>query len=154
MSVLSCNGKLMERCTQPQVFDCLKVNHLLTVSQSGFIPKDSTFSELITKEVDLCNALDKQITFQAVFFDIAKLFDSVWHTWFIRKLFAIGIRDNLLDCFKRYLSERRKALVIKRKKIICLDIAETCSLLLNSDIKKYAVGKKRKLILTHQKQNY
>ena len=105
----------MERCVQTHVFDFLKSNRLLTVSQSGFIPKDSTTFQLLTIYEDLCNALDKQTTSQAVFFDISKAFDRVWHAGLIRKLYAIGIRDKLLDWFKSYLSGRTQAVVLKGK---------------------------------------
>ena len=116
ISLLSCLGKVMERCVQKHVFNYLKSNHLLTTSQSGFIPKDSTAYQLLVIYDDFCKALDNKITCQAVFFDISKAFDRVWHAGLIRKLYAIGIRGNLLCWFKNYLSERIQAVVIKGEK--------------------------------------
>ena len=48
ISLLSCVGKVMEKCVQKHIFDYLSSNNLLTSSQSGFIPGDSTVYQLIT----------------------------------------------------------------------------------------------------------
>ena len=113
ISLLSCIGKIMERCVHGHIFNYLKVNNILTVSQSGFIPKDSTSFQLLAIYEDFCQALDKRITTQSIFFDISKAFDRVWHAGLINKLHAIGIRDNLLNWFKSYLSNRTQAVVIR-----------------------------------------
>ena len=99
----------MERCVHGHIFNYLKENNFLTVSQSGFIPKDSTSFQLLAIYDDFCQALDKRITTQSIFFDISKAFDRVWHAGLINKLHAIGIRDNLLEWFKSYLSNRTQA---------------------------------------------
>ena len=103
----------MERCVHAHVFEYIKINNLLSVCQSGFVPKDSTTFQLLVIYDDFCKALDKQQTTQAIFFDISKAFDRVWHLGLIRKLHAIGIRGNLLDWFKNYLSGRSQAVVVK-----------------------------------------
>ena len=54
--------------------------------------------------------------FQAIFFDISKAFDRVWHRGLIHKLEAMGIRGSLLNWFRDYLSDRKQAVVIKGKK--------------------------------------
>ena len=103
----------MERCVHAHVFEYLKINNLLSVSQSGFVPKDSTTFQLLVIYDDFCKARDKKQTTQAIFFDIsAKVFYRVLHLGLSRKLHAIGIRGNLLDWFKNYLSGRSQAVVI------------------------------------------
>ena len=113
VSLLSCIGKVMERCIQCHVFEYLKTNNILTISQSGFIPCDSTTFQLLVIYDDFCKALDKQLTTQAIFFDISKAFDRVWHLGLIRKLHAVGIRGTLLNWFKNYLTDRFQKVVIK-----------------------------------------
>ena len=61
---------------------------------------------------DICSNLDRNITTQAIFFDISKAFDKVWHRGLISKLNAIGIRGQLLTWFEDYLSNRIQAVVI------------------------------------------
>ena len=41
ISLLSCLGKVLERCVHKHVISFLRNNHILTPSQSGFIPGDS-----------------------------------------------------------------------------------------------------------------
>ena len=45
---------------------------------------------------------------RAVFLDISKAFDKVWHEGLIFKLKQNGIRGNLLNFFKSYLSDRHQ----------------------------------------------
>ena len=115
VSLLSCVGKIMEKCVQIHVFNFLKSQNLLTTCQSGFIPGDSTVYQLLAMYDDFCKALDDKITTQSVFFDISKAFDKVWHQGLIHKLHCIGIRGALLCWFTDYLRDRRQAVVIKGK---------------------------------------
>ena len=113
ISLLSCIGKVMERCVHKHIFKFLTDNSILTISQSGFIPKDSTSFQLLTMYDDFCKALDNQSITQAIFFDISKAFDRVWHLGLIRKLYSAGIRGPLLDWLRNYLTNRQQAVVIK-----------------------------------------
>ena len=115
VSLLSCVGKIMERCVQNHIFRFLKSNNLLTSCQSGFIPGDSTTFQLLVMYDDFCKSLDNKITTQSVFFDISKAFDKVWHKGLIYKLHCIGIRGKLLKWFSDYLFDRKQAVVIKGK---------------------------------------
>ena len=99
ISLLSCVGKIMEKCIQKHMFDYLKEKNILTLSQSGFIPGDSTTYQLLSIYDDFCRSLDQQHTTQALFFDISKAFDRVWHRGLLHKLNAIGIRGSLLTWF-------------------------------------------------------
>ena len=80
------------------------------------MPKDSTSYQLVSIYDDFCRSLNDQKVTQAIFFDISKAFDRVWHRGLIRKLYAIGIRDGLLDWFKDYLNNRYQAVTIKGEK--------------------------------------
>ena len=115
ISLLSCVGKLLERIVQSHVLNYLLSNSLLTTAQSGFLPRDSTVYQLLVIYDDFCMGLDKQSLTQAIFFDISKAFDRVWHPGLLRKLYGIGIRDSLLDWFKDYLNNRTQAVVVKGK---------------------------------------
>ena len=59
---------------------------------------------------------DSGTTAQAVFFDISKAFDRVWHKGLLVKLKAIGIRGLLLEWFCDYLTNRMQTVVIKGEK--------------------------------------
>ena len=61
-------------------------------------------------------SFDSGTTAQAVFFDISKAFDRVWHKGLLVKLKAIGIRGLLLEWFCDYLTNRMQTVVIKGEK--------------------------------------
>ena len=94
------------------LYNYLNANQIITPSQSGFTPKDSTVYQLLSIYDDFCKSFDSEITTQAIFFDISKAFDKVWHRGLLRKLQAIGIRGTLLHWFENYLAERKQAVVL------------------------------------------
>ena len=112
ISLLSCVGKTLEKCVHRHVSNYLNANQIITPSQSGFTPKDSTVYHLLSIYDDFCKSFDSEITTQAIFFDISKAFDKVWHRGLLRKLQAIGIRGTLLHWFENYLAGRKQAVVL------------------------------------------
>ena len=98
------------------MYNFLQYNNIITQSQSGFIPGDSTVNQLLCIYNDLCSSFDEGITTQAVYLDISKAFDRVWHTGLLSKLEAVGIRGKLLNWFRGYLPCRMQATVIEGDK--------------------------------------
>ena len=98
------------------MYSFLQVNRIITPSQSGFIPDDSTVKQLVCVHSDLCSSFDGGTTTQAVYFDISKTFDRVWHKGLLAKLEAVGIRGQLLQWFRDYLPNRMQTVVIKGAK--------------------------------------
>ena len=113
ISLLSCVGKLFESCIHKYVFNFLKENNILTSSQSGFMPNDSCVNQLLCIYNELLTSHDKGIASQAVYLDITKAFDRVWHRGLLVKLSSVGIRGRLLLWFNDYLFNRKQATVIK-----------------------------------------
>lgn len=116
ISLLSCVGKALERCIHKYVYSFLMSNNIISPSQSGFITGDSAVNQLLCIYNDLWSSFDSGVTTQAVYFDISKAFDRVWHKGLICKLNGIGIRGKLLAWFTDYLSNRYQAVVIKGEK--------------------------------------
>ena len=50
---------------------------------------------------------------RAVFLDISKAFDRVWHRGLIARLRSTGVKGNLLNCFISYLSCPKQRVIIK-----------------------------------------
>lgn len=116
ISLLSVLGKCMERCIFKYLYNFLHSNNILTPSQSGFRPNDSTVNQLLSISSDFYRAIDQGKEIRVVFFDISKAFDKVWHKGLLHKLSNLGIRGNLLKWFHSYLHNRKQCVVINGTK--------------------------------------
>ena len=81
--------------------------------QSGFRPGDSTINQLIFLVHKIYEALEDGKEVRAVFLDISKAFDKVWHAGLLRKLEALGVQSPLLQWFESYLCNRKQRVVIE-----------------------------------------
>ena len=112
ISLLNTVGKVMEKIVHKHVFNFCRDNSILTALQSGFVPGDSTVNQLIDLYNTFCKALDEGKEVRAVFCDISKAFDRVWHRGLLYKLRRIGISGSLLSWFVNYLKGRRQRVVL------------------------------------------
>ena len=112
ISLISCIGKLMERCVFKHVFNYLHTNNILTSVQSGFIPGDSTINQLLYLYNYICSALDAGKEIRIIFCDISKAFDRVWHKGLLFKLKQAGISGKLQDWFQNYLNNRKQRVCV------------------------------------------
>ena len=112
ISLLSTIGKVFERLVFKHTFNYLNSNNILTSLQSGFVPGDSTVNQLVYLYNAFTEAIDSGKEVRAIFCDISKAFDRVWHAGLIHKLKCIGIRGGLLRWFSSYLSGRKQKVVI------------------------------------------
>ena len=96
------------------LYCCLNANNLITKNQSGFRPGDSTTNQLLylVNEIHLAFEDPKSLELCAVFLDISKAFDKVWHQGLLVKLKQNGISGNLLMLFENYLHNRKQRVVL------------------------------------------
>ena len=112
ISLLDPIGKVMERCVHKHLYNYISENQLLTPFQSGFVPGDSTTNQLLHTYHTFCEAVDSGKEVRAVFCDISKAFDRVWHRGLLYKLTRIGCSDEVTKWFTSYLSDRRQCVVL------------------------------------------
>ncbi|MCG8096458.1 MAG: endonuclease/exonuclease/phosphatase family protein, partial [Candidatus Thiodiazotropha endolucinida] len=112
ISLLNAEAKLFERLVFKHLYNHLQNNNTLSSLQSGFIPGDSTVNQLTFLYHTFCEALDAGKEVRAVFCDISKAFDRVWHTGLVYKLKVAGVTGSVLHWFKNYLSDRRQRVVL------------------------------------------
>ena len=96
ISLLSCVGKVMERCVYKHLYKHLYFNGLLYVKQSGFLRGHSTVHQLLDLYHQIVSSLDHKQNLCMVFCDITKAFDRVWHWGLIFKLKQLGFNGPLL----------------------------------------------------------
>ncbi|MCG8092513.1 MAG: hypothetical protein JAZ17_02615 [Candidatus Thiodiazotropha endolucinida] len=112
ISLLDPVGKVMERCVHKHLFNYIQENQILTPFQSGFVPGDSTTFQLLHTYHAFCEAVDSGKEVRAVFCDISKAFDRVWHRGLLYKLSRTGCSDHVIKWFSSYLSNRRQCVIL------------------------------------------
>ena len=112
ISLLPICGKLLEKIVFDHVYSYLNTHNLLSKNQSGFRPGDSTIYQLISITSDIYESFEKYDETRAVFLDISKAFDKVWHEGLIYKLKCNGVSGNLLNFFENYLQNRYQKVVL------------------------------------------
>ena len=112
ISLLNTIGKVLEKIVHKYVYNFLSEHQVITTLQSGFIPADSTVNQLVDIYNTFCRALDDDKEVRAIFCDISKAFDRVWHKVLLFKLQSVGISGSLLQWFTDYLYNRKQRVVI------------------------------------------
>ena len=103
-------SKIFEKILFNKIYEHLNDNGLITHNQSGFRPGDGCVNQLLYLVSEIYESFECQnnLEVRAVFLDISKAFDKVWHEGLIFKLKQNGIRGNLLNFFISYLNGRKQ----------------------------------------------
>ena len=114
ISLLPICGKLFEKIIFNSLYSYLNVNNLITRNQSGFRPGNSTKNQLLYLVNEIHEPFEdsKSLEVHAVFLDISKAFDKVWHKGLIFKLKQNGVSGKLLKFFESYLENRKQRVAL------------------------------------------
>ena len=88
------------------VIDFFENNNMLYKYQFGFRKNHSTSHSIITLVERVSKALDTGKYVVGVFLDLKRAFDTVDHSILLNKLYLYGIRGNIYNWFKSYLTNR------------------------------------------------
>ena len=113
VSLLPSLSKICEKAVFVRLYNFLNNTGFFYRFQSGFKPGDSTVMQLIFIVDKIYKALEKGHEVRAVFLDISKAFDRVWHRGLFVKSKSLGVDDQLLTWFESYLSNRKQRVVIE-----------------------------------------
>ena len=94
------------------MFEFLIANNLISKNWSGFRPGDSCNDQLLSITHKIYQSFDDNLEVRAVFLDISKAFDKVWHKGLIFKLKQNGISDKILNIITDFLSFRKQRVVL------------------------------------------
>jgi len=107
--------KIMESIINEQMMYYLLQNDLIGKNQHGFLKKRSTCSNLLDSFQDWVIALNSRNDVDIAFIDFSKAFDSVTHNKLLHKLLGYGIRYELLNWIKTFLTNRTQRVLIDCK---------------------------------------
>ena len=105
ISLLPIFGKLFEKLLFDAIYEHLCINGLISPHQSGFRPGDSTINQLLLITQNIYGAFDETPSKEtrAIFLDLSKAFDRVWHEGLIYKLEFNGLHGNVLRTVNSFL---------------------------------------------------
>ena len=110
ISLLPAISKVLERVVHNKLSDFLR--SWLTSNQSGFKKSDGTVPQLVRMTQEWSNAVDEGQYVAAVFFDLKKAFDRVWHQGLFTKLRAAGIKGAAHEWPVNFLTDRVQVTVV------------------------------------------
>ena len=117
ISLLPICGKIVEKVIFDAIYKHLCDTRLLTPNQSGFRPGDSAITQLLAIPHNIYCAFEStpSLETRAVFLDLSKAFDRVWHDGLLYKLDCNGISHTLLDLLRSFLLNEMHRVVLNGK---------------------------------------
>ena len=104
------------------MFEFFTDNESISSNKSGFKPGESCINLLLYITHDVYQSFDDNLETRAVFLDISKAFDKVWHESLLYKVKQNGILGNLLNIMKDFLSLRKQRVFLNEQHSIWVDI--------------------------------
>ena len=98
----------------------------ISKNQSGFRPIDSCINQLLSITHEICQSFDGNLEVRAVFLDISKAFDKIWHKGLIFKLKQNGTSDKILNIITDFLSFRKQRVVLNGQASPWVSIEAVC----------------------------
>ena len=109
ISVICHIAKIFEKCIQIQLLSYINMHNFISCDQSAFLKSHSTVTSLHKVVDNWLTNIDNGLITCVCFFDITKCFDAIDHDILLFKLKKYGIKENELQWFSSYLSDRSQA---------------------------------------------
>ena len=116
ITLTNCLSKLLEKIINRRLQYFLESNNYYSQTQSGFRNSHSTLDGLLRFQHSAQTAINESKFCVAVFLDIKKAFDTVWHQGLLSKLKNIGLKGNLAKFIQQFLTNRKISVQIANTK--------------------------------------
>jgi hypothetical protein len=107
ISLLSNVGKVLKKVILTRLVRATNENHVLPDEQFGFRPKHSTADQLIHVTEFISQGINQKESTGAIFLDVAKAFDTVWHDGLVYKLHTAGVSLAMVKLLNSFLEDRK-----------------------------------------------
>ena len=106
--------KVFERLLFNSIFSHFHNNNLFNKCQSGFVPGGSCISQLLSILHEIQSSFDYKppTDDRAIFLDISKAFEKVWHQGLLFKLKSFGVEGSFLRLLKNYRYNRKQRVIL------------------------------------------
>lgn len=106
ISLLPVLSKLFEKVVQARLRGVLDRNNIIRPEQFGFRASHSTVHQLLRLVDQIYTAFNRRQYVSALFLDVSRAFDSVWHDGLLLRLITSHVPSYLIHLLKSYLSRR------------------------------------------------
>ena len=100
------------------MFEFFIRNDLISQNQSGFKPGNSCINQLLAISHEIYRSFDACRDVRAIFSDISKVFNKVWHQGFLYKLKQNSISGNLLETLTDFFLRSKAESCIECTKLL------------------------------------
>ena len=107
VSITSVLCKILESIIRDHMVMHMSSNNLFADEQHGFVPKRECMTNLLLAMEEWTEAIEFGYELDVIYTDFAKAFDSVPHKRLLVKLESIGIKSEVLQWIKSFLTGRR-----------------------------------------------
>ena len=108
ISLISVFDKIIEKIIHSRLYNFLELHNILYENQFGLRKDNSTIYALMQITERVKESIDNGKFGCGIFIDLRKAFGTVNHDILLLKLEHYGVRDNMLNWFKSYLSNRKQ----------------------------------------------
>ena len=115
--------KTMESLVRDKLMSHMESNRFFSEHQFGFRSGHSCATQLLCVLEDWSRALDCYENVDVIYLDFRKAFDTVPHARLINKLYAYGIRGNLLQWIQNFLTDRKQKVIVQGEESQWADVA-------------------------------
>ena len=114
ISILPIFAKVFEKVLFNSLFAHFHDNYLFTKCQSGFMPGNSCISQLLSIVDEIQSSFDSNppVDTRAIFLDISKAFDKVWHQGLLFKSKSYSVEGSLFCLLENYLENRKQRVML------------------------------------------
>jgi hypothetical protein len=116
ISLLKIARKVFEKILSTRLKNFLEINNLLPPEQFGFRSERSTINPILEFHTDTTRHANLKGHTLAVFLDIERAFDRVWHDGLVQKLIKIPINPNFIQLIDSFLTNRTCSVKIQNIK--------------------------------------
>ncbi|GBN97724.1 hypothetical protein AVEN_123707-1 [Araneus ventricosus] len=99
-------NKLFESVLLKRLNQFLDDNNIITSEQIGFRRNLSTNQQLVRVTELIQDGFEKSESTGALFLDVAKAFDKIWHDGLLLKLIRLGVSAQFIKIHFSYLTSR------------------------------------------------